>query len=246
MAVTPMQQRSDTSANWTSVNPVLRTGEIGFETDTGLFKIGDGAASYASLPYANSGGGSGTGTVTSISVADANGFNATIATPSTTPVITLETTITGLLKGNGTAVSAATAGTDYATPASVTAAQAASVSVDGDAMDGYLAPKVVPLTDGATIDVDAASGNDFYVTLAGDRTMAAPTNPADGQCITFEITQDSTGSRTVSWTSGTGGYSFGSGSAPVLSTTAGDTDLVAFRYSARVQAWLYLGSGLGY
>lgn len=59
------------------------------------------------------GGGGGTGTVTSVSVATANGFSGTVATATTTPVITMKTSITGLLKGNGTAISAATAGVDY-------------------------------------------------------------------------------------------------------------------------------------
>ena len=54
------------------------------------------------------------GTVTSVSVVSANGFAGTVATATTTPAITLSTTITGLLKGNGTAISAATSGTDYA------------------------------------------------------------------------------------------------------------------------------------
>ena len=53
------------------------------------------------------------GTVTSVSVVSANGFAGTVATATTTPAITLTTTITGLLKGNGTAISAATANTDY-------------------------------------------------------------------------------------------------------------------------------------
>jgi len=57
---------------------------------------------------------SGTGTVTSVSVVSANGFAGSVATATTTPAITLSTTITGLLKGNGTAISAATSGTDYA------------------------------------------------------------------------------------------------------------------------------------
>lgn len=54
------------------------------------------------------------GTVTSVSVVTANGFAGTVATATTTPAITLTTTITGVLKGNGTAISAATAGSDYA------------------------------------------------------------------------------------------------------------------------------------
>ena len=55
-----------------------------------------------------------TGTVTSVSVVSANGLAGTVATATTTPAITLSTTITGLLKGNGTAISAAASGTDYA------------------------------------------------------------------------------------------------------------------------------------
>jgi hypothetical protein len=55
-----------------------------------------------------------TGTVSSVSVVSANGLAGTVATATTTPAITLSTTVTGLLKGNGTAISAATSGTDYA------------------------------------------------------------------------------------------------------------------------------------
>lgn len=60
----------------------------------------------------------GSGTVTSVSVVTANGFAGSVATATTTPVITLSTTITGILKGDGTAISAATAGTDYVTASS--------------------------------------------------------------------------------------------------------------------------------
>lgn len=45
------------------------------------------------------------GTVTSVSVVSANGFAGTVATATTTPAITLTTTITGVLSGNGTAIS---------------------------------------------------------------------------------------------------------------------------------------------
>lgn len=61
-------------------------------------------------------GSAGTGTVTSVSVSSANGFSGTVATNTSTPAITIQTSITGLLKGNGTAISAATSGTDYVAP----------------------------------------------------------------------------------------------------------------------------------
>ena len=54
-----------------------------------------------------------TGTVTLVSVVSANGFAGTVATDTTTPAITLTTSITGLLKGNATAISAAAANIDY-------------------------------------------------------------------------------------------------------------------------------------
>lgn len=50
----------------------------------------------------------GSGTVSSVSVVSANGFAGTVATATTTPAITLSTTVTGVLKGNGTVISAAT------------------------------------------------------------------------------------------------------------------------------------------
>jgi len=53
------------------------------------------------------------GTVTSVSVVSSNGFAGTVATATTTPAITLTTSITGVLKGNGTAISAAVVNTDY-------------------------------------------------------------------------------------------------------------------------------------
>jgi hypothetical protein len=46
-----MQQRRGTAAQWTSANPVLGSGEIGFETDTSKFKIGNGTSTWSNLTY---------------------------------------------------------------------------------------------------------------------------------------------------------------------------------------------------
>jgi hypothetical protein len=45
------QQRRGTAAQWTSANPILSPGEIGFETDTNKFKIGNGTTRWVSLVY---------------------------------------------------------------------------------------------------------------------------------------------------------------------------------------------------
>jgi len=52
---TQLQQRRGTAASWTSTNPTLAAGEIGFESDTGKFKIGNGSTAWASLAYATNG-----------------------------------------------------------------------------------------------------------------------------------------------------------------------------------------------
>ena len=58
----------------------------------------------------------GSGSVTSFGFTAANGFSGSVTNASTTPNLTIGTSITGILKGNGTAISAATAGTDYEVP----------------------------------------------------------------------------------------------------------------------------------
>ena len=70
----------------------------------------------------------GSGTVTGVSVATANGFAGSVTNPTSTPAISIQTTITGLLKGNGTAISAASAGTDYQAPLTLTTAGSSGVA----------------------------------------------------------------------------------------------------------------------
>ena len=48
---TRMQQRRGTAAQWTAANPTLAAGEIGFETDTNKFKMGNGSSNWVSLTY---------------------------------------------------------------------------------------------------------------------------------------------------------------------------------------------------
>ena len=82
-------------------------------TNSGKYLTTDGTnTSWATV--------SGSGTVTSVSVVSANGLAGSVANATTTPAITLSTSITGVLKGNGTAISAATSGTDYQAPITLT------------------------------------------------------------------------------------------------------------------------------
>ncbi len=51
MAFKRLLVRRDTAANWTSTNPTLASGEFGYETNTGKFKIGNGSTAWTSLAY---------------------------------------------------------------------------------------------------------------------------------------------------------------------------------------------------
>ena len=84
---------------------------------------------------------------------------------------------------------------------------------------------VVSLTDAATIAVDLSLGNNFSVTLAGNRTLGAPTNTTAGQSGVIVVTQDGTGSRTLAYNSI---YKFAGGTAPTLTTTASAVDVLAY------------------
>jgi hypothetical protein len=55
---THIQNRIDTAANWTLNDPILYLGEIGLESDTQRYKVGDGMTLWSELPYWNVGGGS--------------------------------------------------------------------------------------------------------------------------------------------------------------------------------------------
>ena len=46
-----IQMRRDTAAAWTAANPVLAAGEMGLETDTTYYKIGNGSTAWTSLAY---------------------------------------------------------------------------------------------------------------------------------------------------------------------------------------------------
>ena len=84
---------------------------------------------------------------------------------------------------------------------------------------------ITTLTDAASIAVDFALGNNFLVTIGGNRTLAAPSNAVAGQTGQIYVIQDSTGSRTLAYNSA---YQFVSGASPTLSTGAADVDILVY------------------
>ena len=106
----------------------------------------------------------------------------------------------------------------------VTASVASSIT----AAKTFTAPvigNVTSLTDAASIAIDMGVGNNFAFTLAGNRTLEAPTNATPGQTGYIYITQDGTGSRTLAFNNA---YIFVNGTAPTISTAAGAKDLLVY------------------
>lgn len=115
------------------------------------------------------------GTVTDVSVATANGFAGTVATSTSTPAITISTTVTGIIEGNGTAISAAsTTGSGdvvlatsptlvtpaLGTPASGTLTNATGLPIDGGTTG------TLPETRGGTNQTTYTTGDILYATGA--------------------------------------------------------------------------------
>lgn len=83
----------------------------------------------------------------------------------------------------------------------------------------------VTLTDAATVAVDMSSGFDFVVTLAGNRTLGAPTNTKVGQRGRIRVVQDATGSRTLALASA---YKTAGATGITLSTPAASVDYLDY------------------
>jgi hypothetical protein len=169
------------------------------------------------------------GSVTSVSVVSANGLAGTVATATTTPAITLSTTVTGLLKGNGTAISAATSGTDYAPATSGTSI------LYGDGAGGFSNVTIGTgvAFSGGTLSATGSGGTVTSVTgtapvvSSGGATpaisMAAATTSVDGYLTSTDWTTfNNKGSGTVTSVSGTTGrITSTGGTTPVIDLTSG-------------------------
>jgi hypothetical protein len=169
-------------------------------------------------------------------------FTSDIDIPGTldvTGAVTLDSTlqVVGNISTDGSLVFEGATADDFETTLSVTDPTAdrtitlpdATTTVAGLAVAQSFTKaqrgSVVALTDAATIAVDLSLGNNFSVTLAGNRTLGAPTNVTAGQSGVIVVTQDGTGSRTLAFNSV---YKFAGGTAPTLTTTASAVDVLAY------------------
>ena len=93
-------------------------------------------------------------------------------------------------------------------------------------VEGAAAAAQVALVDGTNIAWNVASAPNAVITLRGNRTMSAPSNPATGAFYVLLVRQDGTGGRTLAWHS-TYEFAFIGGS-PTVSAGANEMDLFLF------------------
>jgi hypothetical protein len=141
-----------------------------------LLSAGTAAGTWDSA-YAITNAGAGGGSVTSVSVVSANGFAGSVATATTTPAITMQTSINAMLKGNGTALVAATAGTDYMAPADFVTRETPTGTLNGSNTTFTLANTPISGTEMVFLNgllQNPGAGNDYTVSGATITYLTAP------------------------------------------------------------------------
>lgn len=153
------------------------------------------------------------------SIGNTNSAVTSVNTVITNLSATLATSIANHLPLAGGTLTGTVSGTDF---------YVSAVAIGVDALLGKelrigtaAVADIVSLTDAASIAVDFNTGQNFAITLAGNRTLENPTNCVAGQVGSIFIVQDGTGSRTLAFGSN---WDFPDGTAPVISTSINAVD----------------------
>jgi len=224
---TQIQLRNGTAAQWTSANPTLAVGELGVETDTGKFKVGTGSTAWNSLAYAA------VGTVTSVGLSAPSIFTVTGSPVSSSGTLAISYSGTALPVANG-GTNATSAGiTAFNNITGYTASGATGTTstnlvfsttptITNPTVTNYVETLYSANTSTA-ITVDLANGTVQNLTLTGNATITMPTAVA-GKSFIIILSQDATGSRTVTWST----VSWPSATAPTVTSTASKRDIFSF------------------
>jgi hypothetical protein len=148
--------------------------------------------------------------VTNVSVATANGFNGSVATSTSTPVITIGTNISGILKGNGSALTPASALTDYQIPISFTTTGTSGAATFNPLTGALNIPQYVG---GVTSVSGGSSGLTPASATTGAITLAGTLNVSNGGSGATSLTGILKGNGTSAFTSATPGIDYSAGTS---------------------------------
>lgn len=241
-----MQQRRDTAANWTSADPTLLSGEIGWETDTNKIKIGDGTTAWSSLSY-----------IPAFAISAHPLATADIADDAVTYAKIQDVSATDKILGRSTAgagvveeIACTSAGRALLDDADASAQRTTLGLAIGTDVQAYDANNAVTDTaqtftaeqtfnaglsvDGpykqtaeavSALDIDCSTGNYFTKAISADSTFTFSNVPSTGTAFSFTIEIEVTGDRTIAWPSSVK-FNTSDGSSPTL--TADKTHLFMF------------------
>lgn len=179
-----------------------------------------------------------TATTRTLTVPDASDVLVVLALAQTLTNKTIalgSNTISGTLAQFNTAVTdanlASLAGAETLTNKTLTAPTINGATIGTSRIN----PRVVALTDAATIASNSDTTDMGTVTLAGNRTLGAPTGtPVDGQIIRYRVRQDATAGRTLAYNAI---FRFTAATAPTVTATANATSYLTFIYHAADVKW---------
>lgn len=201
---------------------------------------GSAGATGATGPAGSNGatgatGPAGTGTIGSTGIQGATGATGLTGSPGPTGA-------TGPVGSTG---ATGTAGTPGATGATgLTGATGSAASGTGITLKDYSEQTFGVGNSGTAVTINMANGNIQSLTLTGNVTLSVSNPAASGiaSSLTLFLTQDSTGSRTVTWPTTT---KWDSGTAPTLSTAAGAIDVVTLITQDGGTTWYGFLAGKG-
>ena len=232
-----MQLRRDTASGWTSSGPILLSGELGYETDTGKLKVGDGSTEWSSLGYFSGVVTLTDGSVTYAKIQDVSATDKILGRSTAGAGVVEEITCTsagrallddadasaqrttlGLAIGTDVqAYDANNAVTDTAQTFTAEQTFNAGLSVDG--------PYEQTAEAVSALDIDCSTGNYFTKAISADSTFTFSNVPSTGTAFSFTIEIEVTGDRTIAWPSSVK-FNTSDGSSPTL--TADKTHLFMF------------------
>ena len=197
MSFGQFQFRRDTAANWTTNNPTLLSGELGIETDTNQFKLGDGATAWASLTYGGIQGPTGTSGVGNPAVQVVAASNQSLNGLPTIDGVALNNSARLLLTGqtaaseNGIWLTAASGSGSWTRP---TDFSSASVQV-GSAVDVetgttfYASRWIMTGNTGITIDTSPQAWVEITQGLVPAFTIQGNNTNATGAALNLSVAQ---------------------------------------------------------